>query len=133
MITYTATDPSGNTGTGVRFIHVTDNTPPYANLYTTQTIDTTPFLQGYINDPTATIEVTIEGRTYTGVNTGTGNYDIGSYDGVSTTVIFTTRWTFPVTARCRASGICAPISMPISAAMTCLANACSMLARPTAS
>lgn len=74
MITYTATDPSGNTGTGVRFIHVTDNTPPYANLYTTQTIDTTPFLQGYINDPTATIEVTIEGRTYTGVNTGTGNW-----------------------------------------------------------
>ncbi len=43
-------------------------------MYTSQTVDPTPFLQGYINDPTATIEITIEGRTYTGVNSGTGNW-----------------------------------------------------------
>jgi len=44
------------------------------------TLDRTPALSGTVNDPDATVQVTVEGATYTAVNHGDGTWTLA--DGV---------------------------------------------------
>jgi hypothetical protein len=76
-ITYTAIDPSGNLGTALRSVHVGQPIYPFAYINTVNTSDTTPMLVWSMsNDPTATINITINGKTYTGTNNGNGTWTL---------------------------------------------------------
>ncbi len=49
-------------------------TAPVVTVDALSTTDTTPLITGTIDDPAATIEITIAGQTYTGVNAGDGTW-----------------------------------------------------------
>ncbi|WP_413540697.1 GA-like domain-containing protein [Acinetobacter sp. HA] len=53
-----------------------DAQAPIANLVTNTTGDSTPILQGTIDDPTATIVVTVDGINYAAVNNGDGTWTL---------------------------------------------------------
>jgi len=66
-----ATDVPGNTGYDMTADELTiDSTPPAITVTVLVTDDTTPPLSGTINDPDATIVVTVEGIPYAAVNHG---------------------------------------------------------------
>ncbi|WP_171257491.1 Ig-like domain-containing protein, partial [Acinetobacter seifertii] len=75
-VTATATDPAGNTslpGTGVVSA---DITAPVVALDDVLTNDNTPVLTGTVNDPTATVVVTVDGVNYTATNNGNGTWTL---------------------------------------------------------
>ncbi|RLL73880.1 Ig-like domain-containing protein, partial [Escherichia coli] len=75
-VTATATDPAGNTslpGTGVVSA---DITAPVVALDDVLTNDNTPVLTGTVNDPTATVVVTVDGVNYTATNNGNGSWTL---------------------------------------------------------
>jgi hypothetical protein len=53
-----------------------DNTPPLVSITVVATNDTTPQLGGTINDPSATVTVTVNGQTYPAINNGDGTWTL---------------------------------------------------------
>lgn len=74
-----ATDTFGNIGTN----SITSDFAPVVTLKTISTQDTTPTLTGTVDDPNATIEVTVGGNTYTGINHGDGTWEAAVTDTLS--------------------------------------------------
>ncbi len=74
-VTVTATDPAGNVGTGNAVVTV-DTTAPTVGLSDVTTNDSTPELTGTVNDPSATVVVTVNGVNYTAVNNGNGSWTL---------------------------------------------------------
>ncbi|MDK8756555.1 BapA/Bap/LapF family prefix-like domain-containing protein, partial [Acinetobacter radioresistens] len=73
--TIEAVDPAGNSS-GQSPVTGGDQTVPQATLDTLLTNDTTPGLSGTVNDPTARIEVSINGSTYQAINNGDGSWSL---------------------------------------------------------
>ncbi|MEN8382776.1 Ig-like domain-containing protein, partial [Acinetobacter radioresistens] len=73
--TIEAVDPAGNSS-GQSPVIGGDQTVPQATLDTLLTNDTTPGLSGTVNDPTARIEVSINGSTYQAINNGDGSWSL---------------------------------------------------------
>ena len=78
-ITYTETDASNNESGRAPELHIIVDTvsPTVAQTTALATVDS-PELVGTIDDPVATIEVTIDGTTYPAVNEGNGNWKIAA-------------------------------------------------------
>ena len=67
----TAADPASNFGTEVVINDlVVDATPPTVTVDALTTTDKTPPLSGTVNDPGATIQVTVDGNSYAATNNG---------------------------------------------------------------
>ncbi len=75
-VTATATDPAGNTSLPGTEIVDGDGLPPVVSLTDEVTNDATPDLSGSINDPNATIVVTVDGIDYPAVNNGDGTWTL---------------------------------------------------------
>ncbi|WP_341328737.1 SwmB domain-containing protein [Methylotuvimicrobium sp. KM2] len=79
-ITVTATDPAGNTGTDTGSLTIgtggSDTTPPVVTFTDLTTNDTTPALTGTVDDPTATVVVTVGGIDYAATNNGDGTWTL---------------------------------------------------------
>jgi len=73
--TIEAVDPAGNSS-GQSPVTGGDQTVPQATLDTLVTNDTTPGLSGTVNDPSARIEVSINGSTYQAINNGDGSWSL---------------------------------------------------------
>ena len=74
-IAATATDPLGNTGTDSTIQELTiDATPPVITVNPLTTADNTPQLTGTVDDPTAVVQVTVDGQTYAAINNGDGTW-----------------------------------------------------------
>ena len=70
-----ATDPLGNAGTDSTLQELTiDATVPVITVNPLTTADNTPQLTGTVDDPTAIVQVTIDGQTYAAVNNGDGTW-----------------------------------------------------------
>ncbi|MFI8147075.1 Ig-like domain-containing protein, partial [Acinetobacter sp. ABJ_C5_2] len=74
-VTVTATDPAGNVGTTGAVVTV-DTTAPTVALSDVITNDSTPELIGTVNDPTATVVVTVDGVDYPATNNGNGTWTL---------------------------------------------------------
>ncbi|WP_263631171.1 Ig-like domain-containing protein, partial [Acinetobacter pittii] len=74
-ITVTATDAAGNAGTDTAVVTI-DTSVPVVSLDDVVTNDTTPALTGAINDPTATVVVTVDGVDYPATNNGDGTWTL---------------------------------------------------------
>jgi methionine-rich copper-binding protein CopC len=81
-------------GDQARAVIILDTTGPAVTLTSTKTKDTTPALTGTIDDPTATVKVTVRGVTYDAVNNGDGFWTLADNkittplpDGVSEVVV----------------------------------------------
>ena len=68
-VSVTARDFADNEGISTKTLTV-DSTPPALVVEDIATFDTTPSLSGGIDDATATVEVSIEGQTFTATNDG---------------------------------------------------------------
>ncbi len=76
-VTATATDAVGNSATDATTNELTvDLTAPVVTTTTIVSNNTRPALAGMVDDPTATVEVTVHGHTYTAVNAGDGTWSI---------------------------------------------------------
>lgn len=74
-VTVTATDAASNAGTDATTNELTiDTTAPTVTVVTISTNDSTPALGGTVNDPTATISVTVGAQNVAGTNTGLGTW-----------------------------------------------------------
>ncbi|WP_332606440.1 hypothetical protein, partial [Acinetobacter sp. ESBL14] len=73
-VTATATDPAGNTSLPSTGTVSTDVTAPIVTVDDDLSNDATPALTGTVNDPTATIVVTVDGVNYPAVNNGDGTW-----------------------------------------------------------
>jgi VCBS repeat-containing protein len=72
-----ATDILGNVGTDASVDELTiDTTAPIVTVISLTTVDSTPQLTGMVNDPTATIDVTVNGTTYAATNNGDGTWTL---------------------------------------------------------
>ncbi|AFI94400.1 hypothetical protein ABTJ_00767 [Acinetobacter baumannii MDR-TJ] len=71
----TATDAAGNVGNDTAVVTV-DTTAPGVSFTDASTNDTTPALTGTIDDPTATVVVTVDGVDYPAVNNGDGTWTL---------------------------------------------------------
>ena len=80
-VTATATDAAGNESTPTA--DTVDATAPVVTINDVTTNDTTPALTGTVNDPTATVVVTINGNDYTATNNGDGTWTLAD-DAVAT-------------------------------------------------
>ncbi|MFK4206332.1 Ig-like domain-containing protein, partial [Acinetobacter junii] len=74
-ITVTATDAAGNSSTATGTLTV-DTIAPNVVLDDLTTNDSTPPLSGTIDDPTATIIVTVNGVDYPAINNGDGTWTL---------------------------------------------------------
>ena len=76
-VSVTATDAVGNVGTDASVDElVIDTTAPVVTVNGLSTADNTPQLTGTVSDPTATVEVTVNGTTYTATNNGDGTWTL---------------------------------------------------------
>jgi hypothetical protein len=82
-VTATATDGSGNAGTDgttneLRITSSTtpDTTPPVITVNRLVTTDRTPELTGTVDDPTATVRITVNGQVYRATNNGDGTWTL---------------------------------------------------------
>ncbi|MCH7337959.1 Ig-like domain-containing protein, partial [Acinetobacter sp. NIPH 2699] len=73
-ITVVATDPAGNSSDPATA--VVDAVAPVVTLNEQATNDNTPELTGTIDDPEATVVVTIDGVDYEAVNNGNGTWTL---------------------------------------------------------
>ncbi|MBM4049787.1 MAG: hypothetical protein FJ279_32220, partial [Planctomycetes bacterium] len=70
-----ATDPAGNVGSDATTNELTvDTTAPTVTVSSLTTRDTTPRLSGALDDPAATVQVTVGGKTYAATNNGNGTW-----------------------------------------------------------
>ncbi|PJF03322.1 hypothetical protein CVD06_12815, partial [Acinetobacter seifertii] len=74
-VTVTATDPAGNVGITGAVVTI-DTTAPVVALNDVLTNDNTPALTGIVNDPTATVVVTVDGVDYPAMNNGDGTWTL---------------------------------------------------------
>ncbi|MFV7502574.1 Ig-like domain-containing protein, partial [Acinetobacter pittii] len=74
-VTVTATDLAGNVGTDTGTVTI-DTVAPVVTFPDVSTNDTTPALTGTIDDPLATIVVTVDGVDYPAVNNGDGTWTL---------------------------------------------------------
>ncbi|WP_199878791.1 beta strand repeat-containing protein, partial [Pseudoalteromonas sp. T1lg88] len=74
-VTMTVTDAAGNTGT-VTDTTTLDTATPSVTINDDVTNDSTPALTGTIDDPEASIVVTVEGVDYTATNNGDGTWTL---------------------------------------------------------
>lgn len=72
-MTYTASDPSGNVATATRIVRVADVYAPYASMNGYTFSDTSPEFSGTVDNDAISIIITVEGNSYTGIITETGN------------------------------------------------------------
>ncbi|NUF17387.1 Ig-like domain-containing protein, partial [Acinetobacter lactucae] len=72
-VTVTATDLAGNTGTDTGTVTI-DTVIPVVTFTDVSTNDTTPALTGTIDDPTASVVVTVDGVDYPATNNGDGTW-----------------------------------------------------------
>ncbi|CTQ53595.1 Serralysin C precursor [Roseibium album] len=79
-VSVSATDLAGNIGSDASadelVIEAVDVTPPVVTVDTQVTSDTTPELTGTVDDPSATIEVTVDGQTLAATNNGDGTWTL---------------------------------------------------------
>ncbi|QRQ14923.1 Ig-like domain-containing protein [Acinetobacter pittii] len=75
-VTATATDPAGNTSLPGSGVVSADITAPVVALDDVLTNDSTPALTGTVNDPTATVVVTVDGVNYPAINNGDGTWTL---------------------------------------------------------
>ncbi|MGN5818750.1 beta strand repeat-containing protein, partial [Acinetobacter calcoaceticus] len=75
-VTATATDPAGNTSLPGSGVVSADITAPVVALDDVLTNDSTPALTGTVNDPTATVVVTVDGVNYPATNNGDGTWTL---------------------------------------------------------
>ncbi len=76
-VSVTATDGVGNVGTDASVNELTvDTTAPVVTITSLSTADNTPALTGTVNDPSATIQVTVNGNTYAATNNGDGTWTL---------------------------------------------------------
>ncbi|MCG6039560.1 Ig-like domain-containing protein, partial [Acinetobacter baumannii] len=75
-VTATATDPAGNTSLPGSGVVSADITAPVVALDDVLTNDSTPALTGTVNDPTATVVVTVDGVNYPATNNGDGTWSL---------------------------------------------------------
>ncbi len=76
-ITSTYTDPVGNeSGASPALAVAIDLTAPKVTFNPKSTNDNTPQLGGTVDDPTATVQVTINGTTYNATNNGDGTWTL---------------------------------------------------------
>ncbi|MFW9606188.1 MAG: retention module-containing protein, partial [Pseudomonas sp.] len=73
--TVTATSPDGSTVTATGVVTV-DTTAPQVTINSQTTTDTTPALTGTVDDPTATVVVTVNGVDYPAINNGDGTWTL---------------------------------------------------------
>ncbi len=74
VVTATATDEAGNTSSPAS--DTVDAVAPIVAFDDLTTNDTTPALTGSVDDPTATVVVTINGTDYTATNNGDGSWTL---------------------------------------------------------
>ncbi|MDP2536167.1 Ig-like domain-containing protein [Alteromonas stellipolaris] len=74
VVTATATDEAGNTSGPAS--DTVDAVAPVVTINDITTNDTTPALTGTVDDPTATVVVTIDGVDYTATNNGDGTWTL---------------------------------------------------------
>ncbi|MDJ0927012.1 MAG: tandem-95 repeat protein, partial [Gammaproteobacteria bacterium] len=76
-VSVTATDGVGNVGTDASIDElVVDTTAPVVTVTGLTTADNTPALTGTVSDPTATVQVTVNGTTYAATNNGDGTWTL---------------------------------------------------------
>jgi hypothetical protein len=73
-VTIAATDAVGNVGRFASRSLTIDTTAPIVVSFYLSTTDPSPELTGQVNDPQATVQVTIAGKTYTARNRGDGTW-----------------------------------------------------------
>ncbi|NUG03047.1 Ig-like domain-containing protein, partial [Acinetobacter oleivorans] len=71
-----ATDPAGNTSLPGSGVVSADITAPVVALDDVLTNDSTPALTGTIDDPAATVVVTVDGINYNATNNGDGTWTL---------------------------------------------------------
>ncbi|WP_333969586.1 beta strand repeat-containing protein [Alteromonas mediterranea] len=74
VVTATATDDAGNTSAPAS--DTVDAVAPVVTINDVTTNDTTPALTGTVDDPTATVVITIDGVDYTATNNGNGTWTL---------------------------------------------------------
>jgi hypothetical protein len=74
-VTVDSTDPAGNTANLVSALNH-DSLAPTVTVAVQTTSDTSPALFGSIDDPTATLSVTVAGNTYAAINNGDGTWTL---------------------------------------------------------
>ncbi|MFM8802873.1 MAG: Ig-like domain-containing protein, partial [Planctomycetia bacterium] len=74
--TFTVSDGHGGTATAAMQITLTDVVAPVVTIDTQYTASTRPTITGTIDDPTASISVTVGSFTYSVVNAGTGTWSL---------------------------------------------------------
>jgi Ca2+-binding RTX toxin-like protein len=93
----TATDALGNTGSDTTTGELTvDRTPPIVTVNPLTTADSTPQLTGTVDDPNATVKVTVNGVEYTATNNGNGTWTLA--DNTITTPLLSGTYDVEVTA-----------------------------------
>ncbi|MDJ1169904.1 Ig-like domain-containing protein [Roseofilum sp. BLCC_M154] len=76
-ITATVSDAAGNTSAASSALGITvDTTAPTVTVNSLSTLDTTPALTGTVDDNSASIQVTVNGNSYTGTNNGDGTWTL---------------------------------------------------------
>ncbi|EXC31964.1 hemolysin-type calcium-binding repeat family protein [Acinetobacter sp. 869535] len=76
QISVVASDAAGNSSAPASATVDADITAPEVSLDALLSNDTTPGLSGTVNDPTARIEVSINGSTYQAINNGDGSWSL---------------------------------------------------------
>ncbi|WOD30312.1 Ig-like domain-containing protein [Alloalcanivorax xenomutans] len=82
-VSVTASDPAGNTSDPVTTIvdeNLNDTTPPVVTLDAVVTNDSTPELTGTVDDPDASIVVSVDGNDYVATNNGNGTWTLADGD-----------------------------------------------------
>ncbi|WP_416392125.1 Ig-like domain-containing protein [Alloalcanivorax xenomutans] len=82
-VSVTATDEAGNTSDPVTTIvdeNLNDTTPPVVTLDAVVTNDSTPELTGTVDDPDASIVVSVGGNDYVATNNGNGTWTLADGD-----------------------------------------------------
>ncbi|MCE7511234.1 Ig-like domain-containing protein, partial [Alloalcanivorax xenomutans] len=82
-VSVTASDPAGNTSDPVTTIvdeNLNDTTPPVVTLDAVVTNDSTPELTGTVDDPDASIVVSVGGNDYVATNNGNGTWTLADGD-----------------------------------------------------
>ncbi|WP_262462519.1 Ig-like domain-containing protein [Alloalcanivorax balearicus] len=82
-VSVTASDPAGNTSGPVTTIvdeNLNDTTPPVVTLDAVVTNDSTPELTGTVDDPDASIVVSVGGNDYVATNNGNGTWTLADGD-----------------------------------------------------
>ncbi|WP_227367826.1 Ig-like domain-containing protein [Halomonas sp. M20] len=75
VVTVSGIDETGNTGIDTGTI-IIDMTTPSVTVEALSSNDTTPTLNGTVDDPNATVTVTVDDKSYTAINNGDGTWTL---------------------------------------------------------